>query len=166
MTNEEKKKLTEKIERCIKEVINEKILISEMAIPLKDYRKKAEDLRFQLVENWCLCKYCQLYSHDNQNFAHWIVELKSIIQALKFVRLKGDASKEKALYNLYVDRCDYKDAKMIHNIIFDKFTRENITSNEEINNVSVAFTNGIDALIHNMADDETSLDGYIEETCY
>ena len=67
MTNEEKKKLTEKIERCIKEVINEKILISEMAIPLKDYRKKAEDLRFQLVENWCLCKYCQLYSHDNQN---------------------------------------------------------------------------------------------------
>lgn len=32
----------------------------EMTIPLKQYRVNVDGLRFQIVENWCLCCYCSL----------------------------------------------------------------------------------------------------------
>ena len=34
-------------------------VLMEMAEPLKKYAKRIESIRFQLAENWCLCKYCQ-----------------------------------------------------------------------------------------------------------
>lgn len=56
-----------------------------MAISLKAYKTKIDELRFQLVENWCLCKYCQLFNPNCENFAYWIKELKNCIDNLKFL---------------------------------------------------------------------------------
>ena len=44
------------------------IRINEMAISLKDYRDKMDAYRIRLVENWCLCKYCQLYNKNHMDF--------------------------------------------------------------------------------------------------
>ena len=69
-------------EKQFKEMINETVndvlkrigVINEMAVPLKDYRARVDGLRFQLVENWCLCKWCQLFNPECENFAHWVTE--------------------------------------------------------------------------------------------
>ena len=42
-------------------------IITEMAVPLKEYKKRLDGLRFQLVENWCLLEYCRLYDPSNAN---------------------------------------------------------------------------------------------------
>lgn len=67
--------------------LNETI-ITEMAVPLKDYKQRVDGLRFCLVENWCLCKWCQLYNHECENFAHWVTELKICIDNLKLLNIK------------------------------------------------------------------------------
>lgn len=47
------------------EVVLERLgisMINEMALSIKDYIQKIDGLRFQLVENWCFCKWCQLFN--------------------------------------------------------------------------------------------------------
>lgn len=56
-----------------------------MAVSLKAYKSRIDEFRFQLVENWCLCKYCQLLNQDCENFDYWIKELKNCIDNLKFL---------------------------------------------------------------------------------
>ena len=55
------KKITEcQLKKIINETVNDVLnrigVMNEMAVPLKIYRARVDGLRFQLVENWCLCK--------------------------------------------------------------------------------------------------------------
>ena len=88
----------------LKEVVREATqqVLMEMAEPLKKYVKRIESIRFQLAENWCLCKYCQLYSQDNRDFAHWITELRPCIQYLKFVDINNGIDKKKTLQRPFI----------------------------------------------------------------
>ena len=36
-------------------------IVNEMSLPIKDYERKVHGMAWQLVENWCLCKYCQMF---------------------------------------------------------------------------------------------------------
>lgn len=56
-----------------------KSLKNKITVPLKAYQARVDELRFQLVENWCLCRYYQLFNSESVNFAHWISELKACI---------------------------------------------------------------------------------------
>ena len=80
--------------------------INEMSIYKKDYEKRVDDIRFQLVENWCLCKYCQLYCPSKNEFKHWIRELKTCINNIKFLDIKNGISKARILTKMLVD--DYE----------------------------------------------------------
>ena len=99
------KKITES---QLKEIINESVndvlnrigMINEMAVPLKTYRARVDGLRFQLVENWCLCKWCQLFNPECENFAHWITELKACIDNLKFLDIKNGIDKRITLIKM------------------------------------------------------------------
>lgn len=62
--------LKEAINETVNDVLNRIGMINEMAVPLKTYRARVDDLRFQLVENWCLCKWCQLFNTECENFAY------------------------------------------------------------------------------------------------
>ena len=77
-------------------------MINEMAVPLKTYRARVDGLRFQLVENWCLCKWCQLFNQECENFAHWITELKACIDNLKFLDIKNGIDKRRTLIKMLV----------------------------------------------------------------
>lgn len=57
-------------------------MIFEMAIPLKKYTEKIETFKYELVKNWCLCKWCQLFDPINDNFNHWKEELSSYMLQL------------------------------------------------------------------------------------
>ena len=163
------KKITES---QLKEIINESVndvlnrigMINEMAVPLKTYRARVDGLRFQLVENWCLCKWCQLFNPECENFAHWITELKACIDNLKFLDIKNGIDKRRTLIKMLVRDYDYDNANMIERIIRGKFVRENLTDNVQKAQVCTAFADNIFGLIDAISMESIDSDEYIQNT--
>lgn len=118
-----------------------------MAIPLKDYKNRVDGLRFQLVENWCLCKYCSLFDQDNPNFNHWKIELHTVIKNLKMVDIKNNIDKHKTITKMLINDYDYNDYLMILRIIDDKFDDEHIDDRIKKERVSIEFSKNINELI-------------------
>ena len=159
-------------EKQFKEMINETVndvlkrigVINEMAVPLKDYRARVDGLRFQLVENWCLCKWCQLFNPECENFAHWVTELKACIDNLKFLDIKNGIDKRRTLTRMLVTDYDYDNANMIERIIRGKFVRENITNNTQKVQVCTEFADNINELINAISMVSIDSDEYIQNT--
>ena len=153
-------------ENQLKEIINKSIknVLNEMAVPLKAYKNRVDGLRFQLVENWCLCKWCQLFNSENENFAHWITELKACIDNLKFLDIKNGIDKRKTLTRMLVTDYDYNNVNMIERIVRGKFVRENITDNNQKICVCVEFADNINSLIDAISIDIIDSDDYIQRT--
>lgn len=154
------------------EIINETVndvlkrigIISEMAVPLKTYRARVDGLRFQLVENWCICKWCRFFNPENENFPHWMTELKACIDNLKFLDIKNGIDKRKTLIRMLVNDYDYNKVNMIERITRGKFLRENITVNDQKMQVCTAFTDGIGELIDVIALETIDTDEYLYKT--
>ena len=51
-------RLRELIKETVSDTLNRLEILNEMAVPLKSYKARVDGLRFQMVENWCLCKFC------------------------------------------------------------------------------------------------------------
>lgn len=153
-------------EEELKEVVRNATqqVLNEMAEPLKKYIKRIESIRFLLAENWCLCKYCQLYSQDNNNFAHWITELRPCIQYLKFVDINNGINKKRTLNRILVGQYDFNSADMIKRIIEDKFSDENIKDPTIIFSVSNEFANSIDGLIEAISNNNITINEYVKST--
>ena len=139
-------------------------ILNEMAISLKEYQANVEDLRFQIIENWCLCKWCQMFDPTNKDFNHWKKELRSFIQKLKFIDIKNGMSKKKALGRVWIERCDMKKPNMIFDIIVDKFDGEQIMDIKQRKAVALAFTQQIDSLIDCISNRKITPDFYIQNT--
>ena len=139
-------------------------VVNEMSIPLDKYDNRIESFRFEIVENWCLCKWCQMFSPTNRNFNHWRKKLCTYIKHLKLVTLKNKASKKKHLVDVLVREYDYNDKDMIADIIHDKFNKENTAKHAQIDVVAQEFANGIYELIDVIAVRSLSLDEYIKST--
>ena len=153
-------------EEELKEVVKVATMqvLNEMAISLKKYIDRIENIRYQLAENWCLCKYCQLYRQDNNNFAHWITELRPCIKYLKFVEINNGINKKRTLYRILVDQYDFNSADMIKRIIEDKFSDENIKDPTIIFSVSNEFVNNIDGLIEAISNNNITINEYVKST--
>lgn len=156
--------LKEIINETVNDVLNRIGMINEMAVSLKTYRARVDGLRFQLVENWCLCKWCQLFDSDCENFAHWITELKACIDNLKFLDIKNGIDKRRTLTRMLVADYDYNNANMIERIIRGKFVRENITDNIQKVRVCTEFADGINGLIDAISLEAIDSDEYIQNT--
>lgn len=154
------------------EIINETVenvlkrigMINEMAVPLKTYRARVDGLRFQLVENWCLCKWCQLYNAKCENFAHWMVELKACIDNLKFLDIKNGVDKRRVLQRMLIEDYDYDDSNMIERIIRGKFVREKISDSVEKNMVCREFAANIENLVEAISMESIDTEEYLQET--
>lgn len=154
-------KLNEIINETVENVLNRIGIINEMAVPLKIYKSRVDGLRFQLVENWCLCKWCQLFNPECENFAHWITELKACINNLKFLDIKNGIDKRKTLINMLVSDYDYDNANMIERIVRGKFARENVNDIHQKLCVCSEFADNINALIDAISTDSIDTDDYI-----
>ena len=156
--------LKEIINETVNDVLNRIGMINEMAVPLKTYRARVDGLRFQLVENWCLCKWCQLFKPECENFAHWITELKACIDNLKFLDIKNGIDKRTTLIKMLVTDYDYDNANMIERIIRGKFVRENLTDNMQKVQACTAFADNIIGLIDAISMESIDSDEYIQNT--
>lgn len=157
-------RLKEIINESVNDVLNRIGMINEMAVPLKVYKARVDALRFQLVENWCLCKWCQLFNPDCENFAHWITELKTCINNLKFLDIKNGIDKRRTLIRMLVNDYDYNSANMIERIIRGKFVLENIINNTQKVKVCTEFADNINELIEAISIEAIDTDEYIQAT--
>ena len=140
-----------------------KINLLEYAISLNDYKKRVDGLRLQLIENWCLCKYCQLFEPKNINYNHWIIELRAHMDNIKSLNIK-QGNKLKTLKLMFIDNYDFDELNTIYRIIIGKFHRENITNSNYIGAVCVEFIESIDFFINALANDNLITDDYIKQT--
>lgn len=100
--------------------------LNEMAVYLKDFCKRVDGLRFQLVENWCLCMYCSLYDKENINFKHWKEELFACMSNIQRVDIKNGIDKHKTLEKMLIGDYDYNKTKKIYYIAREKFIKEKL----------------------------------------
>lgn len=154
----------------LKSILNEEsvydmiyILESKAAktVSVEQYRKMVDYLRFQLVNRWCLCKYCQLFDSDNPKYLHWIAELRICLDYLKFHHINGEEDKQSLLQQMLVRDYDYNSPDMIDNIINHMFTVSRITDNDEKVSVVTEFTAKIDEIIQVISQKDVKTEDYI-----
>ena len=138
-------------------------LINEMAVPLKFFKNRVDGLRLQLVENWCLCKYCQMYNTDNENFNHWITELRAHMDNIKSLNLKR-GNKLSVLNQMLVEDYDFDDLNTVYRISIGKLNREGITNVNQISSVCKAFTTSIGDFVNALGTDTIITDSYLKDT--
>jgi hypothetical protein len=139
-------------------------MLSEMAIPLKMFIRDIEGLKFQIIQNWCLCKWCQMFNKENLNFNHWKEELASHMLQLQNSKLKGNIGKKKHLVRYFIEYYEYNDKDVVVGAIRDKFARENITNQHQIDVVAIEFTKDVNTLIDVIADSSKPIASYIDKT--
>ena len=113
----------------------QKYVITEMAMSLKDYKNRVEALMQQILENWCLIRYCTLTGDKQDLKNHWKIELRAHINNIASIKLKnGDSSvsKQNALYSLW-NMYDWDtDESCISRRLYTKFEEEDIPTNDII----------------------------------
>lgn len=122
-------------------------MLNEMALPLKEYTKRIDDVMYQLAENWCLCKWCQLFDPENDNFNHWKEELSAYVMKLASPKLKNNIGKKKHLEKHLVEWYDLDEKDMVIDVIDFKFDKEHIMDNSQREVVANAFATSIHKLI-------------------
>lgn len=149
-----------------KQIVRDSVanVLKEYAEPLKKYTRNVEHIRFRLAENWCLCKYCQMYSSNNVNFSHWETELQACIKFIKLTDIKNGIDKRKTLIRVLVQQFDFDSPNMIRSIIADKFKKEDIRDEKIISIVAQEMVNDIFNLIDVIAYKENSIAEYFERT--
>ena len=157
-------RLRDFLNESVEDVLNRIGKINEKSVPLRVYKARVDGLRFQLVENWCLCKWCQLFDPACQNYFYWITELKACIDNLKFIAIQNGIDKRKTLKQMLVNDYDNDDANMIKRIVRGRFVRENISDNLQKARVCIEFADNITGLIDAISIDTIDSDEYIHNT--
>lgn len=141
----------------IKEYLKEKLIdcisdtyIVEMAINRSKYQDKLSLYKRQIIENWCLMRYCTLTNSKLELRAHWGTELKSYLNDLFYIDLKDDKSryvKYKATRQQYIEY-DELDVNVdyIYNLIKDKFRKEGLSDKTIIYQAASDFTEHISTI--------------------
>ena len=139
-------------------------IVNEMALPLKTFRQRVDGLRFHLIENWCLLKYCQMYSPNNVNLAHWSSEFIACADYIRGFEIKGGMNKQRTITKMLVVDYDYNQSRKILPIIRDKFDLEKMHDNAQREAVAQGFSNSINSLITFLCDTSISNAEYMKTT--
>ena len=128
-------------------------LISEMSTPLKKFISSVEFLQEQIIENWCLCKYCQMFDPSNYNFNHWRGELYAALDGVNDIHLKKGMSKKSALTEVLIDAYEYDTKIAVKKSIKSKFKIEKLDSDSIMDAVSGEFASKIGVLIDGLSNE-------------
>lgn len=138
--------------------------VNEMAITLKKFLEKVEGIQYELIRNWCLCKWCQLYSPSNDNFLHWKDELCTFMNQLNLPVIKNKIDKKKHLQRIFIDESEFNDPNMVLKTIRGKFEKEHINDSSQRTTIATECSKNINNIIDALIDNEHSVESYVEET--
>lgn len=145
--------------------IYKKEYVTEMATKLTVFRLMLHNLYIQLIENWCLVKWCDMNPNELTSKRlrnHWATELKVVMSEIANEKLKS-GRKDKVIKDELINGIELNDKDRIADLIRDKFEKEgiekyiNIMSEECANNIE----NICDILSGNSNDVNEYINGYI-----
>ena len=137
------------------------LYITEMAIHLGEFRTKSEGIINQIIENWCLVKWCDLNPDNDISKRlrnHWTSELNSVMIKISNMKLKC-GRKDKALKNLIIDTLEYNDSTNIAIQIRDKFNEEGLS--KYVNQMSEICSKHINEICNVLLYDKYKIEEYI-----
>ena len=153
----------------IKEYILEKLqntLVFEMAYSRKELKNSFDGILDQIIENWCLVKYCSLYDRNNINKKHWANELTAHMYNILKRQLKngGEDAKLQLLKSVTYEQKEYTTSVAIKNCIRLKFKKENIQIPDVVCSACIDDLETILGLISKRDTEENyeNIDTYIE----
>lgn len=150
--------------KTLLEYIEESVIL-EMSLNLSKFKDLLYNLSKQIVENWCLVKWCDTHPNElksKQLRNHWATELKNYMCRISEEKLKS-GRKDKVIKNEWIDHLELNDKIVITNIIRNKFNKEglekyiNVISEECVNSANEI----CNVLSGNKEDIETYIQGYI-----
>lgn len=103
--------------------------IFEMAYSRQDYLYRIIGLHKQIVENWCLIKYCNLYDVENYNRLHWSKELIAHLENLYDCKLSKGIDKLKTTHFGLEYKAELDDEDVICKLLYRKWKDENLPEN-------------------------------------
>ena len=136
--------------------------INEMVDSLSDFRNKINNLLGQLLENWCLVKWCDLYPNSNISKRlrnHWSTELIAIMTQITNTRIKS-GRKNKAIKNILIKKWELNDPDVIYNFVNKKFTKENLFKYTK--RMSEECANNIDEICNVLSQNKNNVEDYIK----
>ena len=119
--------------------------IFEMAYSRDQFIKNASYRATQIVQNWCLIKYCNLYDEENYNRLHWSKELLSHLEDLRIQKLKGGINKLRTTRYALIDCAELNDAQMIKDVLENKWKDENLPW-DIVDTLANAFVNDLNKI--------------------
>lgn len=131
--------------KTLKEILVEALsntYIFEMAYTREQFIRNASSRAIQIVQNWCLVKYCNLYDEENYNRLHWSKELITHLEDLRLQKLKGGLNKLKTTKYALIDCAELDKPQMIKDMLESKWIDENLP-HKVIDELSVEFTKDI-----------------------
>lgn len=145
----------------------QKTSIFEMAYTRNKYMENLNNIRLQLIENWCLIRYCTL-SGRTQTKNHWQNELYNYVKSLQDMTLKTKGKKY-ASEEVLIEWAELDNEDHIYKIFKRKARKENLDLNDpNIKQACKDFAKfGIHELIDiiSMNDTDENFD-YIDEYIY
>lgn len=120
--------------------------IFEMANSREKYIDLVRGLADQIVQNWCLVKYCNLYDEENIYRLHWSKELIAHIGKLQRQKLKGNVDKTRATRVALIDQEEMNDTSIVELAILSKFEDEGIEIDLSI--ISNEFIKRLDEIVY------------------
>ena len=106
------------------EYINENT-ITEMASSRNRFINIVSDRMLQILQNWCLIYYYNIYDKENINKNHWITELKSYIFYINKTKTKG-IDRHKAIIDSVIKYDELNTESQINKCVYNKLKKENI----------------------------------------
>lgn len=128
----------------LKDIIRES-LIYEMADNLSTFRLKLQDIMPQVIENWCLVKWCDMNPDELTSKClrnHWATELKAYMNKIVDRKVKC-GRKDKVIISSIINEMELNDKNEVANLIRNKFTKEglekyiNVMAEECANNIKI-----------------------------
>ena len=135
--------------------------ITEMAIKLGEFRNNSEGIINQIIENWCLVKWCNMYPNELTSKRlrnHCATELINHMLRINNIKLKG-SRKDKALHNLVIKTLEYNDWIEIAKVIRNKFNEEGLE--KYVNIISEECANNIENICNILCSDENTIKEYV-----
>ena len=102
--------------------------INEMAQNLSAFKDLIRNLHKQILENWCLVKWCDMYPDELTSKRlrnHWAAELKAHMNKIVEIKLKS-GNKDKAIKKEWIDLYELNDPIEVAENIREKFNGEGL----------------------------------------
>lgn len=144
----------------LQEYINNSLIV-EMATELSDYIKQVEWYSDQIIENWCLVKWCDNHEGDPKtiNRNHWASELKAHLKHLIKIKIKVK-NKLKNVRKSYVHDLELNDYNVVYDRVHNKLNEEGL--GKYAHNLSKDCANHIEDICEIICGDEEKMFEYVK----